>query len=125
MAFIEAVKLTRGRCYGTCPAYQVTLRRDGSAVWEGEAFTDRLGLHRGSVDPEEFELLTSFISRSGFFDWQDDYPPSATDLPDYALTVTRSDMAKRVTVWAASPGPPDFHIIGRMVDGIADRIEWQ
>jgi len=124
MTSIQAVTLVRGPCYGMCPVYRVTLSRDGSAAWEGEAFTDRLGLYAGRVDPGEFELLASFIARSTFFAWKDDYPPSGTDLPGYTLAVTRSDGVKHVQVWAASPGPLDFHVIARLVDAVADRIEW-
>ncbi len=103
MTSIQAVTLVRGPCYGMCPVYRVTLSRDGSAAWEGEAFTDRLGLYAGRVDPGGFELLASFIARSTFFAWKDDYPPSGTDLPGYTLgsrEVTGSSMCR------SGPPPP-------------------
>lgn len=46
-------------------------------------------------------------------------------LPGYTLMVTARDRVKRVTTWADSPGPPDFEVIARLVDGRADRIEWE
>jgi Domain of unknown function (DUF6438) len=121
---IESVELRRGPCFGTCPVYRVRLSRAGAAEWEGEAFTDRVGRFSGRVEAEEFTLVASFIERSGFFSWDEDYPPSATCLPDYTLTVATVDLTRRVTVWADSPSPPDFQVIARLVDGIADRINW-
>ena len=33
----DEVQLTRTECYGTCPVYTVTIRGDGSVVFEGQA----------------------------------------------------------------------------------------
>ena len=79
MASIRGATLDRGPCHSECSVYWVTLDRRGSATWEGEAYTERTGRYRGRVDVGEFGLLASFIARSGFFDWKDDYLPSATE----------------------------------------------
>lgn len=125
MAKIRSISLLRGGCYGTCPIYEVTLNRSGSAAWEGEAFTERLGSYRGSVEAEEFELVASLVDRCGFFAWKDDYPPSGTDLPPYSITVVRGSETKQVSAWGDSPGPQNFHVIARLMDAVADRIDWE
>jgi len=89
-----------------------------------EALSGRLS-RLAEVVREEFELVASFIGRSGFLSWEEEYLPSGTDLPPYTLTVVRGSEMKRVSAWGYSPGPPDFHVIARLVDGVADRIEWE
>jgi hypothetical protein len=112
-------------CFGTCPAYEVTLRRDGTAGWRGEAWVERMGLFGGTFDPDEFELLTRFIERSSFFDWSDEYRPAyqISDGPGYDLEVTRGHLTKRVHQYG-SDEPADFWVIAALVDGLATKVAW-
>ncbi len=96
---IGSVRLSRGTCYGTCPVYEVVLRRDGRASWRGEAFTERLGKFDGQVDEADFLRLASFIQRV-FFEWQDEYVAPVTDNPTYELEVVRDGDRKRVVQYA-------------------------
>jgi Domain of unknown function (DUF6438) len=86
---IGSVRLSRGMCYGTCPVYEVVLRREGTASWRGEAFTERLGEFEGQVDAADFLRLASFIERAGFFGWEDEYVAPVTDNPTHELEVVR------------------------------------
>jgi hypothetical protein len=100
----------------------VTLKRDGSAHWRGEAFT-RLGSYRGELFEGDFENLAAFIERSGFFDWADRYAEEVTDNAEYALEVVRHGRTKRVEQYATDE-PRDFWTIATLVDGVASLIEW-
>jgi hypothetical protein len=124
MTSIEAVTLRRGACYGPCPVYSITLRRDGLATWRGEAFISRLGSHQGEVFEGEFENLAALIERCGFFDWADRYAEDVTDNPEYVLEVARQGKAKRVVQYATDE-PQDFWTIATVIDGVASLIEWQ
>lgn len=123
MSSIEAITLRRGECYGPCPVYSVTLRRDGSAIWRGEAFTSRLGSYPGEVFEGDFENLAAFIERCGFFDWADRYAEEVTDNPEYVLEVVRQGTTKRVVQYATEE-PQDFWTIATLIDGVASLIEW-
>ena len=120
---ISSVKLRRGPCFGTCPMYEVTLRADGTATWDGERFVDRLGLHQGAVDVNDFGRLARFVERADFFSWEAEHLANVTDLPDYFLTVVRGGESKTVRQNGVDE-PADFWVIATLVDGLACAIEW-
>jgi hypothetical protein len=123
VAEIESVSLRRGACYGPCPIYQVTLRRDGTATWHGDTFSQRLGDYRGEVFEEDFVKLAGFIEQSGFFEWADRYEVEVTDNPEYELEVERGDERRKVVQYATDE-PRDFWTIATLIDGLCFGIEW-
>lgn len=122
-ATITSVSLRRGPCFGSCPVYDVTLRTDGTATWNGERFIDRLGLHQGEVGLDEYDKLTRFIARAGFFDWAPEYVTNVTDLPNYFLTVEADGQAKTVRQYGIDE-PADFWVIATLVDRLAESVDW-
>jgi len=121
---IRAITLSRGACYGECPVYEVTLRRGGSATWVGEQFTDRIGQFTGSIEPSDFVLLAELVVNSGFYAWDEMYPPPATDLPAYRLTVTSRHGERSVEQWGTDE-PRGFSLIAAAVDGFASSTWWE
>ena len=120
---ITSITLRRGACFGTCPIYEVTLRADGTASWDGERFVDRLGQYTGEVDRNDYGRLAAFVQRAGFFDWDPEYLADVTDLPDYVLTVEAGGQSTSVRQ-NGTDEPPDFWVIAALVDHQADAIEW-
>jgi hypothetical protein len=118
----ESITLRRGPCFGTCPEYEVTLRSDGSATWDGERFVQRLGHYRGEVAVDEYDRLARFVQRAGFAQWQDEYV-AGTDTPDYFLTVAMGQQTKTVRQ-NATEEPPDFWVIATVVDALAATVAW-
>jgi hypothetical protein len=62
------ITLTRTRCYGTCPAYTVTLHADGSVQWRGDAFVKQEGEANGRITPEDFADVWRLASSQPFED---------------------------------------------------------
>jgi hypothetical protein len=120
---VASITLRRGPCFGTCPVYEVTLTADGTATWNGENFVERMGLHEGQVDLNDFERLSRFIARAGFHDWASEFVANVTDLPDYFLTVVAADQTKTVRQNGVDR-PADFWVIAALVDHLAETIIW-
>lgn len=118
-----SVSLRRGACYGPCPIYQVTLRRDGAAIWHGEAFTPRIGDYRGQISEDDFANLADFIDRCGFHTWSDRYEIEVTDNPEDEIEVIRDGESKKVVQYATDE-PRDFWTIATLIDGICFGVEW-
>jgi len=55
---IDAITLERTSCFGTCPVYKVSVRRDGSVAYDGKQFVRVTG-HRTHKIPEAFEPVES------------------------------------------------------------------
>ena len=121
---IASVSLQRGPCFGSCPIYDVTLRADGTATWNGERFVERLGRYEGEVNLNDYDRLARFVERAGFFDWDPEYAnDNIADLPNYYLTVVANGNTKTVRQYAVDE-PPDFWVIATLVDSLAEDIEW-
>lgn len=101
----------------------MTLRDDGSAEWNGERYVDRIGRFKGQVAIADFERLTAFMERAGFFGWDDDYSGRVTDAPDYELVAVAGGRTKRVRQ-NATDEPPDFWVMAGLVDEISRGIDW-
>ncbi len=50
----ETIRYETGRCYGTCPAYVLTVRSDGTATFDGKQFTTAQGARDFTVTPTEY-----------------------------------------------------------------------
>jgi hypothetical protein len=122
-ASIASVTLQRGPCFGRCPVYEVTLAADGAATWNGERFVDRIGSYRGQVDLNDYDKLTRFICRAGFFGWEPEYVADVSDLPNYFLTVVTDEQTTTVRQYGVDE-PADFWVIATLVDRLADAVEW-
>jgi len=120
---IEKVRLERGPCEGPCPVYDLTLRRDGTASWHGEAFTHPLADFDGTVAPDDFSRLAGSIERAGFFSWGDEYLEQVYCHPAYVLEVVCAGEAERVLQYATDE-PPGFRSIAEAVDAIRETIRW-
>jgi hypothetical protein len=121
---ITAVTLRRSGSRGFSPVYEVTLRADGSADWNGERFVLRIGRFRGQFDVRNFAKLAMFVERAGFFGWKDEYSGGGTDAPDYELAVAAGD-ADEAGSAERHRRTPDFWVIATVVDGLAAAIEWR
>ena len=123
-AAIEAITLERGQCYGSCPVYAVTFRRDGTASWHGKLFTLPRGDEAGEIDGQAFTELAGFIERAGFFGWASMYETEISCVPAYALTVVVADGRSKTVRQTGTSDPPGFGAIGRRIDECARDLGW-
>src|SRR3982751_4511189 len=76
---ITEVTLERTACFGSCPIYKVTLRSDGTVIYEGKRFVEMIGTYKGRS--YGFEHLAKFILSQDYFNLKDNYTRPVTDLP--------------------------------------------
>jgi hypothetical protein len=122
-ADIEVITLERGQCFGSCPVYTVTLRRDGTTSWHGKLFTLPRGDAVGEIKGQAFADLAAFIERAGFFGWASLYSTDITCVPEYALTVVAKGRTKAVHQ-RGTYDPPGFGAIARRIDECARDLGW-
>ena len=64
-AEITQVRLRLSMCLGACPAFDLTLRADGAASWEGTAWVEPRAVHRGRLQPRRLLELPRRSQRRG------------------------------------------------------------
>jgi Domain of unknown function (DUF6438) len=112
---ITEITLERTACFGTCPIYKVTLRRDGTISYNGRRFVELEGAYEGKV--YGFDRLAQLILSSGYFNLKDNYSINATDLPSTITSVVRSGKRKTITNYGDS-GPVELWGIEMAIDGM-------
>lgn len=91
------IRLTRGVCFGWCPAYAVDIAGDGSVTYEGFSSVAVSGRFQDRIAPAEVAALVGMFERADFFSLKDEYIGEVTDTPAYRISLTIGGKTKRVT----------------------------
>jgi hypothetical protein len=100
---LEQVSLERTTCYGSCPAYRVTVFGDGRVEYEGKRFVKIKGKRMKRLDAKVIRRLTDEIERVSYFGLRDSYdsatdgcPTTWTDNPAAITSVRAGGKTKRI-----------------------------
>jgi hypothetical protein len=119
---ITEITLERTACFGTCPMYKITLRRDGTATYIGRRFVDRVGTYKGNV--YGFERLAQFVESQGFFKLNNEYTVAVTDLPSTITSAVRQGQRKTIVDYG-NIAPLELWAIEQAIDGIVANTKWE
>ena len=119
------IVLERTSCFGVCPAYDLTIRLNGSVTFTGgNRFAAPSGARQ--IQPESVDSLIAAIMRSGFVAMADSYKAGGpgcrawgTDHPTIRLSVRSGLTAKTVSYDLGCYGdtiPGDSAALGRLFD---------
>jgi hypothetical protein len=112
---ITEITLERTTCFGTCPNYTVTLRRDGTITYNGIRFVEMTGTYQGHA--YGFERLAQLITSAGYFNLKDNYSRPITDMPSTITSVVMNGKRKTITNYADT-GPVELWGIEMAIDGM-------
>jgi ankyrin repeat protein len=120
-----SITLRRSGCFGTCPAYQVSVSTEG-IVFEGRGFVVADGRHTDTVDPRAVRELAKKFVAADFYSMNDEYKAGVTDNPTYILSISIDGHAKQVVDYVGSwVGMPE--VISELeddVDAFAHTERW-
>jgi hypothetical protein len=117
-----AITIERTTCYGTCPAYKVTIHGDGSLLYEGRKDVRVVGTQESTISPEAVSKLAQAFLKDGYFELRDNYPASFTDGP---TTYTSIAVAGRHKVVEDHGGAPEkLRELESEIDEIAGSKRW-
>lgn len=124
-ANVASISLVRSACYGSCPAYTVTLAANGRATFKGEAFVRSHGTFRADFNRSSFGPFANALYRRGLFVSRP-RGAFATDVPVTTITVAFLDGSKATTAGTAFSGADDvtddLYAGALVIDGFAGHI---
>lgn len=124
-AKIREITLERTPCFGTCPVYSLTLKEDGTAIYKGTRFVDRIGTYEGHFNPGDLDRLASTMARLGGAKWKASYTANVTDLPSQIVTIKTSS-GKRTIREYGSTGPEGLWAFQEIIDGVGANVgKWR
>lgn len=120
----DSVELERGPCFGTCPAYTVTLRGDGTITWRGDSYVKVAGMRTSRIPSSEAKALINSFRTHNFFALCGNYQRGVTDFPTVITKVSIAGRSKTVINYAfAAPGW--LPKLNQEVDRVADTARWR
>jgi hypothetical protein len=67
------IQLERTGCYGTCPAYLVTIHGDGRVEYNGKSHVKEIGTREGRIETGKIRALASVFAKMKFWGLAEDY----------------------------------------------------
>jgi TonB family protein len=121
---IATITVDRRGCFGGCPIYTLTLRRQGSSTYIGKTGPQR-GLYSARVSwGAEFDQVAKAISEIRFFALPDVVGPMTTDdTEQVAMTVTTAQESK--TVMTYNLAETALASVVALTDGVAAKLPWE
>jgi hypothetical protein len=102
-----AITLERTPCFGTCPAYTVTIMDDGTVIYEGQNFVETMGEQTSEIDPETVASMVEAFTNAGYFEWDEAYDTqTVSDLPTVTTSVTRDGETHRIVRYTGDTSAP-------------------
>lgn len=100
--------LERSACYGTCPAYSVTVSGDGTVAFHGGSHVVVRGDQQDHISEPAVKDLFAAFHRADFFSLKDEYTYPVTDNPTYITSIEFDGYRKAVKDYIGiSAGMPD------------------
>ncbi len=123
-AAISEVTILHTGCFGTCPVYELTLRRDGTATYVGSNHVAKVGTYTASIGAARFDHLARAITLHGFNRFKPNYTISITDQSHVITTVVQGGHRKTVDNYADT-GPQPLWEIQFIIDGVVAEAQWK
>lgn len=118
------VRLQRTACFGRCPIYTLSFYKDGTAIYKGEKWVEKEGLYKGRVSESNLNNIISKAKEIGFYDMDNQYDSEyVTDLPS-TITTLKGESGFKV-VANRYEGPELLYELEKLIDEVADSIEWE
>jgi len=89
----DSISFETGPCFGTCPVYKVTVRPDGTGMFEGRRFTAVTGERAFRVSPAQYRAFEAQLAP---------LRPAEGEVREECMTV--SDMASVQVTWFSQIG---------------------
>jgi len=119
------VSLSRGRCFGWCPAYEVTVYGTGRVNFRGDAFVCEPSPPAVFVDPATVARLVEGLKVGGFEAMPDYLQEDATDAHTSRLTLIRGDAQHTVEHYHGDMAAPRLlEMMEDRVDEVAQTARW-
>jgi ankyrin repeat protein len=124
-----SLSLARTSCFGSCPAYTLTIAGNGDVTFTTESSYSSVatpGTHHAHIPPDAVRDLLSRFRQANFLSALDQYQCGWTDMPTETLTLTLNGITKSVIDYGGETvGLPDsISALEEDLDHTADSERW-
>lgn len=119
------ITLERTRCFGECPVYVLTIRGDGTVIFDGKEFVWSHGKHYAVIGQQQIRDLVGEFYRIDFFSLPHFTNVDFTDFPSAVTTITVNGTTKSVSHYHGDEAAPhELYELERKIDEAANSNYW-
>lgn len=127
----EVIRLERSGCGFRCPAYQLSLYRDGRVHFNGRAHTAVIGAAESRISPDAVAALLAELQQQlpalagRYLPGTKDCGPMFTDQPTMKLAAQLQQGLVRSERYGGCPGAPkSLAVLEKRVDAVGGSARW-
>jgi hypothetical protein len=124
---VSLASIRRTPCFGWCPAYEVTVYRDGTVDYTGTAYVKTTGHATRVMSPAELSELEQLFTSNGYMQLADKYTTmSETDMPSVTTSYRpRGGLEKSIDHYLGDGhAPPVLQTVEEGIDRILKIELW-
>jgi Domain of unknown function (DUF6438) len=125
------VRLERTGCFGSCPAYSVTIHGDGRIEYKGKSHVKEMGAREGQIEMDKVRTLASVFAKMKFWGLAEDYSEAkcngriCTDMPTATTELSISGVTHRVKhYYGCGSAPKSLFDLETVIDKSANSEQW-
>ena len=133
LAHVPVITLERTRCFGTCPAYKLTIMEDGTVLYDGEDFVRVKGKANGRITKAALEELVREFEKIDYLNLEDEYvegkncPQAWTDNPAATTSLNWKGKQKTILHYHGCRGLPildQLTALEKKIDAVVNTKQW-
>jgi hypothetical protein len=109
-------------CFGTCPAYKLTISGSGEVVYEGKSFVKTIGKQVTKIPREKVMELVDEFYEIDFFSLNDIYEAPITDTSSAITSIKTPTKTKEVVSFLRQP--QKLAKLNDRIDDITESARW-
>lgn len=118
----KAIEMYKGPCFGQCPIYTMSIYTDGKVEYNGQRFTDKIGVFTKKISTDRVKDLLEDLEKMKFWEMQEWYKGNLPDLAKTHITYTKGDQTK--TVKGDNTRPELLKALDKKLVAIAGSDDW-
>jgi len=125
------IQLERSACFGTCPAYTLSIHGDGRLEYNGKAHVKETGSRESRIELDKIRALLQIFDKAKFLEIAEDYSEEkckgqvCTDFPTAIMKLTVRGVAHRVQhYYGCASAPKSLFDLESSIDKTANSKQW-
>lgn len=112
------ISMTKGMCYGRCPAYDFKVEANGKMTFTSKKFCKKEGVFEKMLDSNSTSLLFKEVGNANLFSMEDNYKSMIPDMP--LTTISYNDGTNEKTIKGKLERPEALKAIQKDLEMLAE-----
>ncbi len=117
------ISMQKTRCFGSCPVYTIEISGNGFLTYRGVENVDMLGEFKAIMDRSTFDTLVEEFRNSNFFEFEESYTSTASDLPTTYISFTDGGKSLKITDYDGAPA--ELKRLEGLVEELVPKLKWE